>query len=100
VQKGKGSTAKDLAAREAELARREQELQRKEAALATAGGAVDPRLIANFPPCLPLVHHDINNDIPDYNKPIMRAYASSQCPRALFRDFSHETNFLPELQFK
>jgi hypothetical protein len=76
---GPSPKGKDLAAREAELAKREQELRRKEAALATAGG-VDHRLIANFPPCLPMVHHDINNDVPDYNKGIMRAYVPLQYP--------------------
>lgn len=69
----KGPATKDISAREAELAKREQELRRKEAALATTGGTVDHRLVANFPPCLPMVHHDIINDIPDYNKGIMRA---------------------------
>lgn len=68
--------ANTISAREAELAKREQELRRKEAALATSGGNVDHRLIANFPPCLPMVHHDIINDIPDYNKGIMRAYGA------------------------
>ena len=30
--------------------------------------------IKNFPPCCPVVHHDIANDIPDFNKNITRAY--------------------------
>lgn len=70
----KAPASKDITAREAELEKREQELRRKEAALAASGGAVDHRVVANFPPCLPIVHHDIINDIPDYNKAITRAY--------------------------
>ena len=69
----KAPAGKDLTAREAELDRRERELKRKEAALAANGGTVDHRAVANFPPCMPLVHHDIINDIPDYNKAITRA---------------------------
>ena len=70
------SGAKDTAAREAALAKREQEVKRREAALASRGAAgIDPMLVKNFPSCCPMVHHDIVNDIPEYNKGIMRACA-------------------------
>jgi hypothetical protein len=72
---------KDVAAREAALAKREQEVKRREAALASRGAAgIDPMMIKNFPSCCPMVHHDIINDIPEYNKGIMRACASPLSP--------------------
>jgi secretory carrier-associated membrane protein len=72
----KAPTDKNLAAREAALAKREADVRRREAALAQRGGAaIDPMLVKNFPSCCPMVHHDIANDIPSYNKNIMRAYA-------------------------
>lgn len=67
-----------MAAREQALAQREAEVRRREVALTRGGGAgVDPMLIKNFPPCCPIVHHDIANDIPDFNKNITRAYAAT-----------------------
>jgi hypothetical protein len=60
-----------------------QEVARREAALAAQGaGTVDPMLIKNFPSCCPMVHHDIVNDIPEYNKAITRACVLVQavCP--------------------
>ena len=73
---GSASSAKDTAAREAALAKREQEVKRREAALASRGAAgIDPMMVKNFPSCCPVVHHDIVNDIPEYNKAIMRACA-------------------------
>lgn len=68
------ANAKDTASREAALAKREQEVKRREAALASRGAAgIDPMMIKNFPSCCPMVHHDIINDIPEYNKAITRA---------------------------
>ncbi|XP_019416253.1 PREDICTED: secretory carrier-associated membrane protein 1-like [Lupinus angustifolius] len=52
---------KALQAREAELKRREQELKRKEDAIARAGIVIEEK---NWPPFLPLIHHDIANEIP------------------------------------
>lgn len=52
---------KELQAKEAELRRREQEVKRREDALAGAGIVVEDR---NWPPCLPIIHHDIANEIP------------------------------------
>lgn len=73
-------TGGGLAAREQALAQREAEIRRKEIALARRGAAgIDPMLIKNFPPCCPVAHHDITNDIPDFNKNIMRACASPLC---------------------
>lgn len=51
----------ELKAREAELARREQEIKRKEDAIARAGITLE---VKNWPSCLPIIHHDIANDIP------------------------------------
>ncbi|KAI4334005.1 hypothetical protein L6164_018748 [Bauhinia variegata] len=52
---------KELQAREAELKRREQELKRKEDAIAGAGIVIEEK---NWPPFLPIIHHDIPNEIP------------------------------------
>lgn len=49
---------KELQAREAELRRREQALANREETLVTAR--------PNWPPCYPLIRHDIGADIPDY----------------------------------
>lgn len=55
-------------------------MKRREAALASRGAAgIDPMMIKNFPSCCPMVHHDIINDIPEFNKAIMRAYGSLLC---------------------
>ncbi|KAK4345031.1 hypothetical protein RND71_035207 [Anisodus tanguticus] len=52
---------KELNAREADLRRREAEVKRIEEALAGAGVVIEER---NWPPCLPIIHHDIANEIP------------------------------------
>ncbi|KAK7290922.1 hypothetical protein RIF29_05704 [Crotalaria pallida] len=52
---------KQLQAREAELKRKEQELKRREEAIARAGVVIEEK---NWPPFLPLIHHDIANEIP------------------------------------
>ncbi|XP_061349541.1 secretory carrier-associated membrane protein 1-like isoform X2 [Gastrolobium bilobum] len=52
---------KELQARESELKRREQELKRREDAIARAGIVVEDK---NWPPFLPIIHHDIANEIP------------------------------------
>jgi len=54
---------KELQAKEAELRRREQEVKRKEDAAARAGIVLEEK---NWPPFLPIIHHDIANDIPIY----------------------------------
>ena len=66
-----GSREKEIARKEAELAKREADLARREA-LARAGGTIDPFSIKNFPPCLPLLHHDISGDIPEGKRAVMR----------------------------
>ncbi|KAK6919005.1 SCAMP protein, partial [Dillenia turbinata] len=51
----------ELQAKEAELKKREQELKRKEDAISRAGIVLEDR---NWPPFLPIIHHDIANEIP------------------------------------
>ncbi|CAM8884670.1 unnamed protein product [Rhodiola kirilowii] len=50
-----------LKAKEAELKRREQELKRKEEAIEKAGIVLEEK---NWPPFVPIIHHDIPNEIP------------------------------------
>ncbi|KAL0371943.1 UNVERIFIED_CONTAM: Secretory carrier-associated membrane protein 4 [Sesamum calycinum] len=52
---------KELATWEADLSRREREIKRREDAVAGAGVPVDDK---NWPPCFPIIHHDIANEIP------------------------------------
>ncbi|XP_055808459.1 secretory carrier-associated membrane protein 2-like [Solanum dulcamara] len=52
---------KELQAKEADLRRREQEVRRREEALAGASVVLEQR---NWPPFLPIIHHDIANEIP------------------------------------
>ncbi|KAM3384911.1 hypothetical protein ACQJBY_009097 [Aegilops geniculata] len=54
---------KELQAREAELNKREKELKRREEAAARAGIVIEEK---NWPPFLPLIHHDIANEIPTH----------------------------------
>lgn len=62
---GKDVTRKEreLDAKEAELKRREQDLKRREDAAARAGIVLEER---NWPPFLPLIHHDIKREIPTH----------------------------------
>lgn len=52
---------KELQAKEAELKRREQELKRREDAISRSGVVIEEK---NWPPFLPIIHHDIANEIP------------------------------------
>lgn len=52
---------KELLAKEAELSRREKEIKRREEAVARAGIVIEEK---NWPPFFPIIHHDINNEIP------------------------------------
>lgn len=52
---------KQLQAKEAELRKREEEVKRKEEAAARAGIVIEQK---NWPPFLPIIHHDIANEIP------------------------------------
>ncbi|KAL5678079.1 hypothetical protein ACJX0J_014210, partial [Zea mays] len=54
---------KELQAREAELNKREKELKRREEAAARAGIVIEEK---NWPPFMPLIHHDIINEIPSH----------------------------------
>ncbi|XP_024386126.1 secretory carrier-associated membrane protein 2 isoform X2 [Physcomitrium patens] len=65
---------KELKAKEEELKRREKELKRREDAASIAGIVIESR---NWPPLVPILHHDIANDIPEHVRGLMyRAYAS------------------------
>ncbi|XP_038714338.1 secretory carrier-associated membrane protein 1-like isoform X1 [Tripterygium wilfordii] len=55
------SKARELQAKEAELKKREQELKRREDAISRAGIVIEEK---NWPPFLPIIHHDIANEIP------------------------------------
>ncbi|KAG6516983.1 putative secretory carrier-associated membrane protein 1 [Zingiber officinale] len=52
---------KELQAREAELDKREKELKRIEEAAARAGIIIEEK---NWPPFFPIIHHDVENEIP------------------------------------
>ncbi|KAL9236749.1 hypothetical protein vseg_011383 [Gypsophila vaccaria] len=52
---------KELLTSEAELRKREEALKRKEDAAKRAGIVIEEN---NWPPCFPIIHHDIGNDIP------------------------------------
>ncbi|KAJ3214441.1 Protein kinase alk2 [Dinochytrium kinnereticum] len=59
------SVAPAKSSREAELERKEQELKAREAKLAEREKTVGTFKPPNFPPFRPLVYHDIQNDIPE-----------------------------------
>lgn len=61
----------DLAAREAQLARREAELSRREAQLASAT-AQSGGVIKNWPSCCPFIYHNIREQIPAWNRSMVR----------------------------
>ncbi|KAK3435278.1 hypothetical protein EUGRSUZ_D02626 [Eucalyptus grandis] len=52
---------KELASWEADLKRREREIKRREDAVSKANVPLDDK---NWPPCFPIIHHDIANEIP------------------------------------
>ncbi|EYU29072.1 hypothetical protein MIMGU_mgv1a013821mg [Erythranthe guttata] len=53
--------AQELAALEADLNRRETDIRRREEAVSGAVVRTDKR---NWPPCFPIIHHDIAKEIP------------------------------------
>ncbi|KNA26133.1 hypothetical protein SOVF_000240 [Spinacia oleracea] len=55
------SKEKELQAKEAELRKKEQDLKRREDAISRAGIVIEEK---NWPPFLPIIHHDIANEIP------------------------------------
>eukprot|EP00898_Chlorokybus_atmophyticus_P006907 jgi/Chlat1/7217/Chrsp57S06858 len=57
---------KELRAKEAELKKREAELKKRE----TEAGPVKDK--KNWPPCFPMVHHDIAADIPSEHRAMVR----------------------------
>lgn len=65
---------KELRAKEIELNRREEEVKRQEETLSRAGVQLE---VKNWPPFAPIIHHDIENDIPVYLQKLMyTAFAS------------------------
>ncbi len=64
----------DIQRREADLQRREADLQRREASLAAAGAARK-----NWPRFMPLVHHDIDGDIPADRRRLVRTAYFAWC---------------------
>jgi hypothetical protein len=52
---------RELLAKEAELNRREKEIKRREEAVERSGFVIEEK---NWPPFFPIIHHDINNEIP------------------------------------
>ncbi|KAL3697038.1 hypothetical protein R1sor_011114 [Riccia sorocarpa] len=65
---------RELKQREDELRKREQELKRREEAAAKAGIVIEDK---NWPPFLPILHHDIPRDIPVHLQRMMYyAYGS------------------------
>ncbi|KAI8466091.1 MAG: scamp family-domain-containing protein [Monoraphidium minutum] len=58
-----------VAQREAELARREADIARREAAMAQLAESVRP---ANFPPFCPFIYHSISEQIPSWNRSMVR----------------------------
>ncbi|KAJ3210917.1 hypothetical protein HDU82_007145 [Entophlyctis luteolus] len=60
--------AQTLAAREAELAKREAQLNKREEQLVQKEAQLEHIHAPNFPPCKPLVYHDIEAEIPAEGK--------------------------------
>ncbi|XP_024364882.1 secretory carrier-associated membrane protein 2 [Physcomitrium patens] len=56
---------RELRAKEEELKKREKELKRREEAAAKAGILIEDK---NWPPFVPILHHDIANDIPAHTQ--------------------------------
>ncbi|KAL7183122.1 hypothetical protein ACSBR1_041744 [Camellia fascicularis] len=52
---------KELVTWEADLKRREREIKRREDTVSSVGVPSDDK---NWPPCFPIIHHDIGNEIP------------------------------------
>ncbi|KAI9333222.1 scamp family-domain-containing protein [Zopfochytrium polystomum] len=71
---GGASLAQDLRAKEAELARREEELARREAGLQEQEQAMRQHGFRppNWPPFYPLIHHDIDGEIPELSRSVMK----------------------------
>lgn len=64
----------DMQRREADLQRREADLQRREASLAAAGASKK-----NWPRFMPLVHHDIDGDIPVERRRLVKTAYFAWC---------------------
>ncbi|KAI8612758.1 scamp family-domain-containing protein [Chytriomyces sp. MP71] len=62
----------NLATREAELVRREAALNQREKQLDVREASMGDYNPPNFPPCKPMVYHDIEKDIPDEGKPLVK----------------------------
>jgi hypothetical protein len=60
-----------LAEREKELQRREEELERR------TGQVINPMRVNNWPPCYPILHHDIQKDVPAGKRAVARLCVST-----------------------
>jgi hypothetical protein len=69
IETSGGGAGVSLSQREADLARREAELARKEAAILNAADAARPK---NFPPFCSIVYHNIAEQIPAWNRSMIR----------------------------
>ena len=64
-----------VAEREKELNKKEKELNKKERDLERRDSQADPLRVNNWPPCYPVLHHDIRKDIPEGKRNITRMCA-------------------------
>jgi hypothetical protein len=71
--------------REASLQERERELARREAELQRQGQSIDPMRVNNWPPCYPILHHDILHDIPKGKRGVTCLCVSYPCELLLAR---------------
>ncbi|KAJ3192576.1 Secretory carrier-associated membrane protein 5 [Irineochytrium annulatum] len=86
---GSGNGGGGYSQREADLEKREAELRNREARLNERENAMGDYKPPNWPPCRPIVYHDIENDIPDSGKWLVKRlyYAFFLSSAAYFMNF-------------
>jgi hypothetical protein len=72
-----GLRSSTLASREAEIERREAELRYRETKLQERESMLSDLKPPNWPPCRPLVYHDIQNDIPESGRWLVKRVYSA-----------------------